>query len=44
MYGMEVPVCEECGAYMEPKVFFGHVYGWRCNECNPLEQKVWSKE
>jgi tRNA(Ile2) C34 agmatinyltransferase TiaS len=42
MVGMEVPTCEECGSHMEPRVFFGHVYGWRCPQCNPLGQKCWS--
>jgi len=44
MLGMDVPLCEKCEAPMEPRVFFGHVYGWRCSECNPLEEKHWSNK
>lgn len=43
MNGLQVPACETCGTSMQPKVFFGHIYGWRCPLCSPLELKQWSK-
>jgi hypothetical protein len=42
MNGMDLPPCEVCKTPMEPRVFFGHIYGWRCPECNPHKEKHWS--
>ena len=37
MDGMTLPLCPKCGEAMQPMVFMGYVYRWKCYRCHPVE-------